>query len=83
MFVFLLPVEPGWEELASIALDGPGDAVFTLDGGTEATMAWIRDMRSGQVRAIRGDLDERPSVPPGHVVRWSRGIPDRDAWRLR
>ena len=83
MFVFLLPVEPGWEALASLTLDGPGDAVFTLDGGTEATMAWIRDMRSGQVRAIRGDLDERPSAPPGHVVRWSRGIPDRDAWRLR
>ena len=83
MFVFLLPVEPGWEELASIALAGPGDAVFTLDGDTEATMAWIRDARSGQVRAIRGDLDERPSVPPGHVVRWSRGIPDRDAWRLK
>ena len=83
MFVFLLPVQPGWEELASIALAGPGDAVFTLDGNTEATMAWIRDARSGQVRAIRGDLDERPSMPPGYVVRWSRGIPDRDAWRLR
>ena len=72
----------GWEELTTIALAGPGDVVFTLDGDTEATMAWIRDMRSGQVRAIRGDLDE-PSVPPGHVVRWSRGIPDRAAWRLR
>ena len=83
MFVFLLPVEPGWEELASIVLTGPGDAVFKLDGGTETTMAWIRDARSGQVRAIRGDLDERPSVLSGHVVRWSRGIPDRDAWRLR
>ena len=83
MFVFLLPVEPGWEELASLALAGPGDASFTLNGDTEATMAWIRDARSGQVRAIRGDLDERPSAPPGHVVRWSRGIPDSDAWRLR
>ena len=83
MFVFLLPVQPGWEALASIALAGPGGTEFTLDGDTEATMAWIRDMRSGQVRAIRGDLDERPSVPPGHVVRWSRGVPDRDAWRLR
>ena len=83
MFVFLLPVEPGWEALASIVLAGPGGTVFTLDGDTEATMAWIRDARSGQVRAIRGDLDERPSVPPGHVVRWSRGIPDRDAWRPR
>ena len=83
MFVFLLPVQPGWEALASIALAGPGGTEFTLDGDTEATMAWIRDVRSGQVRAIRGDLDERPSVPPGHVVRWSRGVPDRDAWRLR
>ena len=83
MFVFLLPVQPGWEALASIALAGPGGTEFTLDGDTEATMAWIRDVRSGQVRAIRGDLDERPSAPPGHVVRWSRGVPDRDAWRLR
>ncbi|MCY3943356.1 MAG: hypothetical protein OXG18_06300 [Gemmatimonadetes bacterium] len=45
-------------------------------------MALIRDERSGQVRAIRGDFAERPSVPPGHVVRWSRGVPDRDAWRV-
>ena len=81
MFVFLLPVQPGWEAVASIALAGPGGTEFTLDGDTEATMAWIRDARSGQVRAIRGDLDERPSAPPGHVVRWSRGVPDRDAWR--
>ena len=82
MFVFLLPVEPGWEALASLTLVGPGDALVTLDGGAEATMALIRDARSGQVRAIRGDLDEPPSAPPGHVVRWSRGVPDRDAWRL-
>ena len=83
MFVFLLPVEPRWEALRSIALAGPGDASFTLDGGTEATMAWIRDSRSGQVRAIRGDFDERPAAPPGHVVRWSRGVPDRHAWSVK
>ena len=83
VFVFLLPAQPGWEELASLALSGPGDALFTLDGGTESTMALIRDARSGQVRAIRGDFNERPDVPSGYVVRWSRGIPDRDAWRLR
>ncbi len=82
MFVFLLPVEPGWEALASLVLAGPGDALFTLDGDSEATMALIRDERSGQVRAIRGDFAERPSVPPGHVVRWSRGVPDRYAWSV-
>ena len=80
IFVFLLPVEPGWEALATLVLAGPGDAVFALDGDTEATMALIRDMRSGQVRAIRGDFAERPPAPPGHVVRWSRGVPDSDAW---
>ena len=80
IFVFLLPIEPGWEALASLILAGPGDALFTLDGDTEATMALIRDARSGQVRAIRGDFAERPPAPPGHVVRWSRGVPDRDAW---
>ena len=82
IFVFLLPVEPGWEALASLALAGPGDTVFTLDRDTEATMALIRDPRSGQVRAIRGDFAERPSAPSGHLVRWSRGVPDREAWRV-
>ncbi|MCY3808597.1 MAG: M66 family metalloprotease [Gemmatimonadetes bacterium] len=82
IFVFLLPVEPGWEALASLVLAGPGDALVTIDGETEATMALIRDARSGQVRAIRGDFAERPPAPPGHVVRWSRGVPDRDAWRV-
>ncbi|MDE2973929.1 MAG: M66 family metalloprotease [Gemmatimonadota bacterium] len=82
IFVFLLPVEPGWEALASLVLAGPGDALVTLDGDTEATMALIRDARSGQVRAIRSDFAERPSAPPGHVLRWSRGVPDREAWRL-
>ena len=82
IFVFLLPVEPGWEALTSLVLAGPGDAPFTLDGDTEATMALIRDLRSGQVRAIRGDFAERPPAPPGHVVRWSRGVPDRESWRV-
>ena len=82
IFVFLLPVEPGWEALASLVLAGPGDALFTLDGDSEATMALIRDARSGQVRTIRGDFAERPPAPPGHVVRWSRGVPDRDAWSV-
>ena len=82
IFVFLLPVEPGWEALASLVLAGPGDAVVTLDGDAEATMTLIRDSRSGQVRAIRGDFAERPSPPPGHVVRWSRGVPDSEEWSV-
>ncbi len=82
IFVFLLPVERGWEALASLVLAGPGDALVTLDADTEATMALIRDARSGQVRAIRGDFAERPPAPPGYVVRWSRGVPDRDAWSV-
>ena len=43
----------------------------------------LPDLRTGRVRAIRGDFAEPPRVPPGHVVRWSRGIPDQEAWRLR
>ena len=82
IFVFLLPVEPGWDALASLVLAGPGDAVFTLNGDTEATMALVRDARSGQVRAIRGDFAERPPAPPGHVVRWSRGVPDSQEWSV-
>ena len=82
IFVFLLPVKPGWEALASLVLAGPGDAVFSLDSDTEATMALIRDARSGQVRAIRGDFAERPPAPPGHVVRWSRGVPDSQEWSV-
>ena len=82
IFVFLLPVQPGWEALASLVLASAEDALFTLDGDTEATMALIRDARSGQVRAIRGDFAERPTAPPGHVVRWSRGVPDREAWSV-
>ena len=83
LFVFLLPPAPGWESLASLVLSGPGPSSFVLDADSEATMAMVRDLRTGQVRAIRGDFAEPPRVPPGHVVRWSRGIPDREAWRLR
>ena len=83
LFVFLLPPAPGWESLASLVLGGSGPSSFVLDADSEATMAMVRDLRTGQVRAIRGDFAEPPRVPPGQVVRWSRGIPDREAWRLR
>ena len=83
LFVFLLPPAPGWESLASLVLSGPGPGSFVLDADSEATMAMVRDLRTGQVRAVRGDFAEPPRVPPGHVVRWSRGVPDRKAWRLR
>ncbi|MCY3809906.1 MAG: M66 family metalloprotease [Gemmatimonadetes bacterium] len=83
LFVFLLPPAADWESLASLVLGGPGPGSFVLDADSEATMAMVRDLRTGQVRAVRGDFAEPPRVPPGHVVRWSRGIPDREAWRLR
>ncbi len=41
IFVFLLPVERGWEALASLVLAGPGDALVTLDADTEATRSAV------------------------------------------
>jgi len=80
-FAFILPVEPGWEgSLASIRLTAP-DGSATLDGETDAPMAIVRDVRSGQVRAFLRGLPERPALPAGFEVYWSRGIPDREAWK--
>ncbi len=66
--------------LASITLAAP-DGSATLDGETDAPMAIVRDVRSGQVRALLRGLSERPSLPPGFPPYWSRGIPDREAWK--
>ena len=88
-FAFVLPVEPGWElGLASITLAGPGGAVV-LDGGSDLPMAILRNPQTGRVRGILRDgeaarvttsaTDGR--IPPGVEVMFSRGIPDRRAWR--
>ena len=79
-FAFVLPVEPEWPgALASITLAAPGGSV-TLDGDTDAPMAIVRDIRSGQVRAFLRGLSEPPALRADFQVYWSRGIPNREAW---
>lgn len=90
-FVFALPVEPEWGgKLAGITLSGPGGSVV-LDGESDDPMAILRDLRTGQVRAILTDLPSgvndwagaaaalRPE--PDLKLLFSRGIPDSTAWR--
>ncbi len=89
-FAFVLPVRPGWADLLDrIILSGP-DGSFTLDTGTDRPAAIVRDPRTGQVRAILGDLPPEVRTPadaarlasrPGLEVLFSRGIPDAAAWR--
>lgn len=89
-FVFALPVQQGWERLAGITLSGSGDSV-TLDGNSEQSMAFLSDRETGQVLAILDDLPPTTrthadavallSPGPDFVLRFSRGIPDREAWR--
>jgi len=80
-FAFILPVEPEWAgSLESITLTAPGGSA-TLDGETDAPMAILRDVRSGQIRAFLRGLSERPALPAGFESYWSRGIPDREAWK--
>ncbi|MXW17109.1 MAG: hypothetical protein F4X60_03135 [Gemmatimonadetes bacterium] len=89
-FVFALPVQEEWERLASITLSDSGDSV-TLDGDSERAMAILRDRMTGQVVAILDDLHPRTrtradamallSPGPDFILRFSRGIPDREAWR--
>ena len=88
-FVFALPVQADWADLASIALSGPGGSAI-LDEKTDQPMAILRDPRTGQVRAFLSD-----SVPAtqaaadvagqgagrGLEILFSRGIPAADAWR--
>ncbi|WP_420615296.1 Ig-like domain-containing protein [Candidatus Palauibacter sp.] len=89
-FAFALPVEREWgDALAKVTLSGPGGTA-TLDAETDAPLAIVRDLSSGQVRGIlRGPLMggfARASVSnllsdPGIEVLVSRGLPAREAWR--
>ena len=90
-FAFVLPVQPGWEEaLADLTLAGPAGSA-TLDRESEMPMAILRSLRNGQVRGILGNLPGSTltrsdaaallSPAPGLVLRFSRGIPDTEAWR--
>ena len=84
-FVFALPIQSGWEGLASITLVGPGGLV-TLDEESNRPMAIVRNRQTGQVRgflrdplptaqAAAGDAARRFGGP-GVEVLFSRGIPD-------
>ncbi|MCY3809775.1 MAG: hypothetical protein OXG58_10205 [Gemmatimonadetes bacterium] len=83
-FAFALPIEAGWEGLASITLSGPGGAV-TLDSDTHRPSALVRDPETGQVQALLLNLhpdtrtaeDARAllSTPSHHTLRFSRGVP--------
>jgi len=89
-FAFVVPVQPGWPEaLARITLSGP-EGSFTLDADSDHPSAIIRDPRTGQVRAILGNLPPeirtaadaaRLAAEPGLEVLFSRGLPDAAAWR--
>ena len=87
-FVFALPVQSGWDSLASITLSGPaGSAV--LDATSDQPMAILRDPRTGQVRGfLRDPLAAAQAADAasgfggaGLEMLFSRGIPDPDAWR--
>ena len=88
-FVFALPVQPGWDGLASITLSGPGGSAM-LDETTDQPMAILRDPRTGQVRGFLRDPPPATqaaadavggAVGQGMDVLFSRGIPDMRAWR--
>lgn len=90
-FLFMLPVQPGWEgSLASVTLTGPGGSA-TLDEDSHRPMAILRDPGTGRIQAILRNLpttvatqaiaDTAVARAPGLDVLFSRGIPDADAWR--
>ena len=92
-FAFVLPVLPvrpeGAGGLASVTLSGP-NGVVTLDGDTDRPMTILRDPRTGQVRAFLRDVPAAAqaamgaagqTAEPGVEVLFSRGIPERSAWR--
>ena len=93
-FVYALPVRAGWEDLAQITLSGP-DGTATLDAGSDAPMAILRDPRTGQVRGFLRDVEDPAAVQAaaaaaagalgragdGLDILFSRGIPNAREWR--
>ena len=84
-FAYTLPVQSGWEHLASITLTGPGGTT-TLDGSTDQPVSIYRD-GDGKVRAIlHGDPVQADGASGSLAdvaldVVTSRGIPSPAAWR--
>ena len=88
LFVFALPVRPGWAgSLASLTLSAPGGSI-TMDAETDRPLAILRHPQTGRVRAILRNLAPEfldnlaaRAPAPGLDIFWSRGIPDADAWK--
>ena len=90
-FVYALPVRAGWEDLAQITLSGP-DGTATLDAGSDAPMAILRDPRTGQVRGFLRNVEDPAAVQAAGAgalgragdrldILFSRGIPNAREWR--
>ena len=93
-FVYALPARPAWADaLASITLTGPAGTA-TLDAASDNPMAILRDPATGEVRAFLTDAADpalqgaadaaaasRTAGPRSLIVLFSRGLPDRTAWR--
>ncbi len=90
-FAFAIPVSADWEgSLSSITLSGPEGSV-TLDKNSNRAMVVLFNRRTGQVRGILDDLprtvltraDAVGLLSPGSglELRFSRGVPGKDAWR--
>ena len=89
-FAFALPVQAGWEtELTSLVLMGPNGSAEMREG-SEPPMAFMRDPRTGEVRAVLRNLPADPMAPgaldalapePGLEIMVSGGLPGVAAWR--
>jgi hypothetical protein len=88
-FVYMLPVQPGYEALASVTLMAPDGRTATLDGSTHRPMTILRDSRTGRVRALLGGVDSAVgadvggpelATAMGALSITSRGIPDGRDW---
>ena len=87
-FAFAVPAPVAWaDDLASITLSGPGGS-FTLDASHDRPMAILRNLATGEVTGFLRDapvtgaaLDVDTGDGPANRVLFSRGLPDRGAWR--
>ena len=89
-FIYTLPVQPGWEALASVTLTAPDGRTAVLDGSTDRPMTILRDARTRAVRAflngpsaaVHADGSTRTLTDwLDAIAITSRGIPSADAWR--
>ena len=89
-FVYTLPLQSGWENLASVTLAAPDGRTATLDTSTDRPMTILRDSRTGRVRAFLDGVSTAAQADGrgdglaaklGAVAITSRGIPGSDAWR--